>query len=81
MVDRLTTDIGRYRRMNIRQRLARNLRMLRAEKQWSQEEVSFEAGLHRTYLSDLERGTRNPSIEILEKLAAVFGVPPARLLD
>ena len=67
--------------MDIRHRLARNLRMLRAEKQWSQEHVSFEAGLHRTYYSDLERGTRNPSIGVLEKLAAVFAVPPARLLD
>ncbi len=67
--------------MEIRQRLARNLRMLRAEKQWSQEHVSFEAGLTRVYLSELERGTRNPSIVVLEKLATVFAVPPARLLD
>lgn len=67
--------------MDIQHRLARNLRMLRAERQWSQEHVSFEAGLHRTYYSDLERGTRNPSIVMLEKLATVFAVPPARLLD
>lgn len=67
--------------MEIRQRLARNLRMLRAERQWSQEHVSFEAGLTRVYLSELERGTRNPSIVVLEKLATVFAVPPARLLD
>mgnify|MGYP002085738929 CR=1 FL=1 len=81
MVYRLNRARGRYRCMDIRHRLARNLRMLRAEKQWSQEHVSFEAGLHRTYYSDLERGTRNPSIGVLEKLAAVFAVPPARLLD
>lgn len=81
MVYRLVHGIGRYRCMDIQHRLARNLRMLRAEKQWSQEEVSFEAGLHRTYYSDLERGTRNPSIVMLEKLATVFAVPPARLLD
>ncbi len=55
--------------------------MLRAERQWSQEHVSFEAGLTRVYLSELERGTRNPSIVVLEKLATVFAVPPARLLD
>lgn len=67
--------------MDIQHRIARNLRMLRAERQWSQEYVSFEAGLHRTYYSDLERGTRNPSVGILEKLANLFGVPPARLLD
>lgn len=33
------------------------------------------------YLSELERGKRNPSIGVLEKLATVFAVPPARLLD
>lgn len=37
--------------------------------------------MHRTYYSDLERGARNPSIGVLEKLATVFAVPPARLLD
>lgn len=81
MIYRLICGTGRYRCMDIQHRLARNLRMLRAEKQWSQEHVSFEAGLHRTYYSDLERGTRNPSIVMLEKLATVFAVPPARLLD
>ena len=52
--------------------------MLRAERQWTQEYVAFEGGLTQTYLSELERGTRNPSIGVLEKLATVFGVPPAR---
>jgi len=55
--------------------------MLRAEKQWTQEYVAFEAGMSKVYLSDLERARRNPSIGVLEKLATVFGVPPARLLD
>ena len=67
--------------MDIQHRLARNLRMLRAEKQWTQEFVAFEAGLTQTYISELERGSRNPSIVVLEKLATVYGVPPARLLD
>jgi len=72
---------GRYWGMDISNRLARNLRMLRAEKQWTQEYVAFEAGMSKVYLSDLERARRNPSIGVLEKLATVFGVPPARLLD
>jgi len=33
----------------------------------SQEELAHRAGLHRTYISDLERGARNPSIESIEK--------------
>lgn len=67
--------------MDVRDKLARNLRMLRAEKRWSQEELGFEADLHRTYISDLERAARNPSIVIVEKLAKALGVPPSRLLD
>lgn len=67
--------------MSIRVHLSENLKALRAERGWSQEELAFEAQLHRTYISDLERSARNPSIEIIEKLANAFGVPPGRLLD
>ena len=68
--------------MDVREKLARNLRLLRAEKGWSQEDLGFEADLHRTYISDLERASaRNPSIRILERLANSLGVTPGRLLD
>jgi CheY-like chemotaxis protein len=40
----------------------------------SQEELADRAGLHRTYVSDIERGARNPSLESIEKLAAALGV-------
>nr|WP_312448399.1 helix-turn-helix transcriptional regulator [Brevundimonas naejangsanensis] len=36
--------------------------------------------MKRSYLSDLERGTRNPSVRALGRLAAL-GVPPSRLLE
>src|SRR3546814_13065898 len=36
---------------------------------WSQEKFAFEADIHRTYISDLERGARNPTITVVEKLA------------
>ena len=67
--------------MNIRQRLARNLRRLREDKGWSQEKFAFEAGIHRTYVSDIERGARNPTIMVLEKLASPLGVTASVLLD
>jgi ribosome-binding protein aMBF1 (putative translation factor) len=67
--------------MDIRERLAKNLRLLRQEKGWSQEAFADEAGLHRTYISDLERGARNPTITVVDKLATALGVTPGRLLD
>ena len=67
--------------MEIRAHLSRNLRRLRAEKGWSQEAYAHEAGIHRTYVSDIERGARNPTITIVEKLAKPFGVSAGALLD
>jgi len=67
--------------MDIQHRLASNLERLRKAKGWSQEEFAYEAGIHRTYASDLERGTRNPSIKIVEKLAKCLGVTAGELLD
>ena len=67
--------------MDIRQRLARNLRRFRDAKGWSQEKFAFEANIHRTYVSDIERGSRNPTITVLEKLAAPLGVSASDLLE
>jgi transcriptional regulator with XRE-family HTH domain len=67
--------------VDIRQRLGRNVRRLRQERGWSQEAFADEAGIHRTYVSDIERGARNPTIVVLEQLARPFGVSPGRLLD
>jgi transcriptional regulator with XRE-family HTH domain len=67
--------------MEIRKRLALNVRRLRKAKGISQEELAFRAGVHRTYASDLERGVRNPTIMIVERLAAALSVSPGSLLD
>jgi CheY-like chemotaxis protein len=47
----------------------------------SQEELAYRAGLHRTYISDLERGARNPSIESIEKLASALEVSVSMLFE
>ena len=47
----------------------------------SQEELAHRSGLHRTYISDLERGARNPSIESIEKLARALHVSVAKLFQ
>lgn len=67
--------------MDIRQRLSANMRRLRHVKGSSQEEYAERAGIHRTYVSDLERGARNQTISVLEKLAAPFGTKAGRMLD
>jgi len=47
----------------------------------SQEELANRAGLHRTYISDLERGARNPSIESVEKLARALQISVSMLFE
>lgn len=58
----------------------RNVRMFRDAAGVSQEELAFRAGMKRTYLSDLERGTRNPSVRALGRLAEALMVEPSELL-
>jgi len=67
--------------VDVRQRLARNLRKLRLAKGVSQEAFAEEAGLHRTYISDLERGERNPTITVVAKIARALDVPIGELLN
>lgn len=57
-----------------------NVRRLRVAKGISQEALAWEAGMKRSYLSDLERGTRNPTVRALGRLAAALGTQPADLL-
>ena len=67
--------------MDIRIRLGRNLRRLRDEKGLSQEAFAHEAGIHRTYISDIERGSRNPTVTVVEKIAQALGTTAAAMLE
>ena len=66
--------------MDIRRRLGINLRRLRTERGWSQEDFADRAGVHRTYVSDIERGERNPTVTVVERLARAVGVEVGELL-
>ena len=66
--------------MDLRQAFAANLRRLRHAKGISQEDLAYEAGVNRTYLSKLEKGASYPGLEIIAKLATVLEVEPAELL-
>jgi len=66
--------------MDIRELVGLNIRRLRKQKGWSQEDLAFETGLHRTYISGVERGIRNPTVVILDKIARELEVEAAVLL-
>jgi transcriptional regulator with XRE-family HTH domain len=66
--------------MDIRQQVGLNVRQVRKERGWSQEDLAFESGLDRTYISGVERGVRNPTVLVLHELAQALKVPAGRLL-
>jgi transcriptional regulator with XRE-family HTH domain len=63
----------------INRRFGKAIRRRRRELDFSQEELAERAELHRTYISDIERGERNPSLENIEKLAKALNISIARL--
>ena len=65
--------------MDIKKQFGRNVRQLREAKGWSQEDLADASSLHRTYISGVERGARNPTISVVMRLADALGVPPADL--
>lgn len=67
--------------MDIRAVVGRNVKQYREAKGLSQEQLAFEADLHRTYVSGVERGIRNPTVKIVSRLADALGVAAAKLLE
>ena len=67
--------------MEVRRRVGQNVRKFREERELSQEDLAFESGVHRTYLSGVERGVRNPTVTVLERIAKALKVPSSRLLE
>jgi len=60
--------------------VATNLRRLRLQRKWSQEECAEKCGLHRTYIGAIERGERNITLTTLDRIAAAFGISAVDLL-
>lgn len=67
--------------MDVRQRLAVNMKRLRKERGWSQEALADEAGLDRTYISGIERVVKNPTVTVIERVAQALNCPLGNLLD
>ena len=67
--------------MDVRRQLGLNVQRMRREKGWSQEALAFESGLHHTYISGIERGVRNPTVTVVQKLSKTLGTSTGSLLD
>lgn len=67
--------------MDVRHRLAANVKRLRKERGWSQEALADEAGLDRTYVSGIERVVKNPTVTVVERVATALGCRLGELLD
>jgi transcriptional regulator with XRE-family HTH domain len=65
--------------MDLPKILGRNVRRVREELSAPQEEIAFRAGINRAYLSDVERGERNPTVRVIGRIAKALNVDPAEL--
>lgn len=63
--------------MDGRALVAWNLRRIRVEQDISQEKLAYDAGVDRSYVGGLERREENPTVDILDRLAATLSVPLA----
>lgn len=66
--------------MDMRKLVGDNCARIRKEGGWTQEELAERSGLSQQYLSDLERGKRNPTIVTINELAQAFGVSHLELV-
>ena len=64
---------------DIRERFGFAVRVRREELDLTQEDLADKARIHRTYLSDIERGTRNVSLINIERVAAALSLPISEL--
>lgn len=65
--------------MDIYKIFANNMKKNRLKQSLSQEELAFKAGLHRTYISDIEREKRSISLGNIQKISIALGIEPYEL--
>lgn len=60
--------------MDIKKKFGKKVKLLRTEKGWSQEKLALYSDLDRTYIPSIEKGERNVSIVVIEKIAKAFKI-------
>lgn len=66
---------------NVLIKFGNRIRLLRKQNDWSQEDLSFKSGFHRTYIGMIERGERNPSLKNISVFANTFNISLSELLN
>ncbi|HWD92081.1 MAG TPA: response regulator [Verrucomicrobiae bacterium] len=66
---------------DVRKQFGLAIKTWRGRSGLSQEELAWRAGLHRTYVADIERGARNPSLQSIQKLAAALRLSFSTLFE
>ena len=66
--------------MDMRRLVGENVRRLRLDRGVTQEELAVKSGFGQNYISDLERGRRNPTVVTLWEIAQALGVSPVDLI-
>ncbi len=66
--------------MNVQTQLGMRIKYLRKEAKMSQLDLALEANINRNYISDLEKGRRNPTLVILNKIAVALNIDLSTLL-
>jgi len=67
--------------MDLKEKVGLRIRQLRKEQELSQEALGYKAEVDRTYVTDVENGRRNVSVEILERLIKALGVSIAEFFN
>lgn len=66
--------------MRVEQAFGREIKKARESLQKSQQTLAFDAEVHRTYISLIERGQKSPSLAVIVRLAKALNVTPSKLL-
>lgn len=70
---------GMLEGVSVRKQLGLRVRALRKKRNWSQEDLSHESGLARSFTGAIERGEKDLRLATLVKLANTFGIPISQL--
>jgi transcriptional regulator with XRE-family HTH domain len=66
--------------MDVGRRVGANIRQLRKAQGLSQEELAHRAEMHRTFVSQIERAVKSPTLETLDKIAKALDVPLTKIV-